>query len=54
MILSAAIVGASIPFTLGMEWLNAMKVAKDREKASELVEEEEGGSTRTSKVVTKE
>lgn len=28
MILAAAVVGAAIPFTLGMEWLNANKVAK--------------------------
>ena len=27
MILAAAVVGVSIPFTLGMEWLNAKKVA---------------------------
>ena len=54
MILSAAIVGVSIPFTLGMEWLNAVKVAKDRAKASEFLEQEENGSPKTSKVVTKE
>ncbi|CAH0038141.1 unnamed protein product [Clonostachys solani] len=30
MILSTAVVGAAVPFTLGMEWLNALKVAEER------------------------
>lgn len=30
MILSVALVGASVPFTLGMEWLNAKRVALGR------------------------
>lgn len=30
MILSTALVAASAPFTLGMEWLNAKKVAEER------------------------
>ena len=35
MILSVALVAASIPFTLGMEWLNAKKVAEARKHAKE-------------------
>ncbi|RAL08035.1 MDR family MFS transporter [Aspergillus homomorphus CBS 101889] len=31
MILSAALVAAAVPFTLGMEWLNAKRVARARE-----------------------
>lgn len=35
MILAAAVAGASVPFTLGMEWLNAIKVANDRKELRE-------------------
>ena len=35
MILSAALVGASVPFTLAMEWLNAKKVAELRKGDSQ-------------------
>lgn len=46
MILSAALVAASVPFTFGMEWLNAKKVAESRKKlAAELekgIAEEDG------------
>lgn len=35
MILSVALVAASVPFTLGMEWLNAKKVAASREGTSD-------------------
>lgn len=38
MILSVSLVGCSIPFTLGMEWLNAKKIANDRKKESESIE----------------
>ena len=34
MILSVALVGASIPFTLCMEWINAKKVADSRKQGS--------------------
>jgi hypothetical protein len=37
MILSVALVAAAVPFTLGMEWLDAKRVARDRQ-----AEEEEG------------
>ena len=38
MILSTALVGAAVPFTLGMEWLNAKKIAQEREaRASDMV-----------------
>ena len=61
MILSVTLVAASLPFTLGLEWLNARKVAatKDAER-EELTREgdvEEGldadmreGSTRSTEV----
>ena len=32
MYLSVALTGASIPFTIGMEWLNAKTVAKERKE----------------------
>ncbi|KAI1074868.1 MFS general substrate transporter [Whalleya microplaca] len=35
MILGATVVGAAVPFTMGMEWLNAVKVAEERKKATE-------------------
>lgn len=34
MILSVALVAASVPFTFGMEWLNAKKVAESRKKSA--------------------
>ncbi|KAG6356246.1 hypothetical protein INS49_015633 [Diaporthe citri] len=34
MILGTAVVGVAIPFTLGMEWLNALKVSQERKEAS--------------------
>ncbi|OTA91517.1 hypothetical protein M434DRAFT_342951 [Hypoxylon sp. CO27-5] len=43
MILGTATVGAAVPFTLGMEWLNAVKVAEERKKESELQEREQQG-----------
>jgi hypothetical protein len=43
MILAAAVVGASIPFTLGMEWLNAKKVALAK---GEVLEEGKDGEKR--------
>ncbi|KAK8040136.1 hypothetical protein PG993_008547 [Apiospora rasikravindrae] len=33
-IMTAAVVGAAVPFTLGMEWLNAVKVAERRKNAT--------------------
>lgn len=33
MIMSAAVVGASVPFTMRMEWLNAVKVSQEKTKA---------------------
>lgn len=35
MILSVSLVAASVPFTLGMEWLNAKKVAETRKQSAE-------------------
>ena len=35
MILSVALVAASVPCTLGMEWLNARKVADSRQRLEE-------------------
>lgn len=35
MMLSVAIVAASVPFTLGMEWLNAKRMAEDRGQPAE-------------------
>ncbi|TPR06112.1 putative integral membrane protein [Aspergillus niger] len=35
MILSVALVAAAVPFTLGMEWLDAKQVARDRQAAEE-------------------
>ncbi|KAM7202702.1 putative HC-toxin efflux carrier [Rhypophila sp. PSN 637] len=35
MIVSLVVVAASVPFTLGMEWLNAVKVAEERRKKKE-------------------
>ena len=35
MILSVSFVAASVPFTLGMEWLNARKVAEMRKQSAE-------------------
>lgn len=34
MILGTAVVAAAIPFTFGMEWLNALKVAQERKEGS--------------------
>ncbi|KAI1471099.1 MFS general substrate transporter [Daldinia caldariorum] len=34
MILGTVVVGATVPFTLGMGWLNSVKVAEERKKAS--------------------
>lgn len=34
MILAVAVVAASVPFTLGMEWLNSIKVAAQRREAA--------------------
>lgn len=48
MILSVALVAASVPFTLGMEWLNAKKVAEERKTGTgtQSVEmREDNGST---------
>lgn len=47
MILSAAVVGASIPFTMGMEWLNAVKISQERNKATELLKQEAGNDRET-------
>ncbi|KAI7780662.1 hypothetical protein LA080_015821 [Diaporthe eres] len=47
MILSTAVVGASIPFTMGMEWLNAVKISQERNKASELLRQEKGDGPAT-------
>lgn len=44
MILGAAVVGAAIPFTMGMEWLNAVKVAEERKKASVAENQEKQGN----------
>ncbi|KAK8093355.1 hypothetical protein PG997_000040 [Apiospora hydei] len=33
-IMTTAVVGAAVPFTLGMEWLNAVKVAEKRKNAT--------------------
>lgn len=38
MILSVALVAASVPFTFGMEWLNAKKVAESRKKLAAQLE----------------
>lgn len=35
MILSVALVAASVPFTFGMEWLNARKIADSRKQSAE-------------------
>ena len=35
MILSVSLIGASVPFTIGMEWLNAKKVAESRKLSQE-------------------
>lgn len=43
MILSVASVAASVPFTLGMEWLNAKKVSESRKN---LVAESEKGTAK--------
>lgn len=40
MILCVAVVGASIPFTLGMEWLNSIRASEERKKASESQQQE--------------
>ncbi|KAL8837431.1 MAG: hypothetical protein Q9170_002515 [Blastenia crenularia] len=34
MLLSVSLVAASVPFTLGMEWINAKKVAQSRKQAN--------------------
>lgn len=34
MILATAVVGAAVPFTLAMEWLNANRVAKEKEEGN--------------------
>ena len=34
MILSVALVAASVPFTLGVEWLNARKIADSRKQSA--------------------
>ncbi|KAI1247414.1 hypothetical protein MGN70_011304 [Eutypa lata] len=34
------VVGASIPFTLGMEWLNSIRASEERKKASESQQQE--------------
>lgn len=36
MILSVTLVAASVPFTLGMEWLNAKTVAASRKQSAEM------------------
>ncbi|KAI0513194.1 MFS general substrate transporter [Xylaria bambusicola] len=41
LILGTALAGASLPFTLGMEWLNANKVAAERGNAAEADSSEE-------------
>lgn len=38
MILSVALVAASVPFTFGMEWLNAKKVAESRKNLAAQLE----------------
>ncbi|KAK7701461.1 hypothetical protein SLS64_010205 [Diaporthe eres] len=40
MILAVAVVAASVPFTLGMEWLNSIKVAAQRREAAAVKEDE--------------
>jgi hypothetical protein len=35
MILSVVCVAASVPFTVGMEWLNAKTVARERKEAAD-------------------
>ncbi|KAF2837772.1 MFS general substrate transporter [Patellaria atrata CBS 101060] len=40
MILSVALVGAAVPFTLGMEWLNAKKISEARKREEEDIERE--------------
>jgi uncharacterized membrane protein len=42
MILSVACVAASVPFTFGMEWLNAKRVARERKEGAEKKQAEEG------------
>ncbi|RYP77925.1 hypothetical protein DL769_003298 [Monosporascus sp. CRB-8-3] len=44
MILGAAVMGATIPFTMGMEWLNSVRVAEERKKASEAEKQENQSS----------
>lgn len=44
MILATAVVGAAVPFTLGMEWLNANKIAAERKKEAIVKEDETKGS----------
>ncbi|KAI1821855.1 MFS general substrate transporter [Xylaria intraflava] len=41
MILGTALAGAAVPFTLGMEWLNAIRVAAERNKAVDTESSEE-------------
>lgn len=40
MILATAVVGAAVPFTLGMEWLNANKIAAARKETAARIKEE--------------
>lgn len=40
MILSVAMIAASVPFTFGMEWLNAKKVAESRKNLAAKSEKE--------------
>ncbi|KAI1130787.1 MFS general substrate transporter [Nemania abortiva] len=43
MFLGVAVVGAAVPFTVGMEWLNANKVAAQRTSAAKEMEEKQSG-----------
>ena len=46
MILSTALVAASVPFTFGMEWLNAKKVADERKRLAGVEKRSGRGGTR--------
>jgi hypothetical protein len=53
MILVVACVGASIPFTLGMEWLNAKKIAQSKGEDISGSKTEEGTVLHETSIATK-